>query len=126
MKKIFLVLCLLSVVACGDNDNNQPTKDYSQELAHEVWDNMITNLAEQEYKECLTHGITEFPNIKHTELEKTCKCVVSTIYLEDTKDSNGNVITDRFSIDFRAFLKDKCGKNIPNYTLRDIPDMESK
>lgn len=103
MKKIFILLSLI-LCACDNSDDNKKN-----------WDNMVDALANQEYQDCIGYAAQEFPNIPTTDNEKTCRCVIDYLYLADAESG------DRFAIDLRAILKDKCGENIPSYTLRDIP-----
>jgi len=106
MKKIFIILSLI-LCACDNNEN-----------AKKSWDKMVDDMAKQEYEECLQYASKEFKDVALSDNEKTCKCVIDYIYGESNETTE---IPDRFKIDFRAFLKEKCGENIPSYTLRDIP-----
>lgn len=112
MKKIFLILCLF-LCACDNNDDFKST-----------WDKMIDNIAKQEYQDCVKHAVLEFKDIEPSKHKKTCRCVVDYIYSDEMPDSEqaNSDIPDRFATDFRAVLKKKCGNNIPEYTLRDIPE----
>ncbi len=112
MKKIFIILSLF-ICAC---DNSNDTKN--------AWNKMIDDIAKQEYQDCVKHAAQEFKDIKLADNKKTCKCVVDYIFSDEMPDDE-NVnrdIPDRFATDFRAILKEKCGNNIPEYTLRDIPE----
>lgn len=110
MKRIFIILCLF-LCACDNSDKNK--SDFEK---------MIDNMAKHDYQECVKYASQEFKNIDVTEHKKTCKCVIDYIYSDESPDAGNGDIPDRFAIDFRAFLKDKCGNNIPEYTLRDIPE----
>ena len=110
MKKIFAVLCLF-LCACDNSDKNKS-----------AWDKMVDNMAKQDYQDCVKYAASEFKNVSQTELKKTCKCVVDYIYSNESPDAGNGDIPDRFAVDFRAFLKNRCGNNIPEYTLRDIPE----
>ena len=112
MKKIFIILSLV-LCACDNSDD-----------AKKSWDKMIADIANQEYQDCLKYAAQEFKDVKTAENTKTCKCVVDYIFSDEMPDSEqANAgIPDRFVTDFRAVLKKKCGNNIPEYTLRDIPE----
>ncbi|MBP5707804.1 MAG: hypothetical protein J6W79_02295 [Alphaproteobacteria bacterium] len=103
MKKIIVILSLV-LCACDSNDD-----------AKKSWDKMVDNLATQEYQDCLNYATKEFKNTD-PENEKTCKCVIDYLYRTEPESK------DRFATDLRAILQDKCGNNIPSYTLRDIPE----
>lgn len=105
MKKIFIILSLF-LCACEDKTEIEARKE---------WDNIVKGWVNEEYEVCVNHATKEFENIPKADIEKTCKCAVHHIYISDEGPD------DRFAIDFRAFLKEKCGKNIPNYTMRDYP-----
>ena len=107
MKKIFLILCLF-LCACDKNDDSKSALD-----------KMIAGIAQQEYQDCLKYSAQEFKDIKSTDNEKTCKCVIDYLFSDEGIDPEN---PDRFATDLRAILKEKCGKNIPSYTLRDIPE----
>ena len=103
MKKLFIILSLF-LCACDNSDD-----------AKQSWDKMVDDLANQEYEDCLNYSAKEFTNATLSETEKTCRCVID--YLYRTEPESG----DRFGTDLRTILKEKCGANIPGYTLRDIP-----
>ena len=103
MKKIFVILSLV-LCACDNNDD-----------AKKSWDKMVDNLAKQEYEDCLNYAVKDFKTVESTDIEKTCRCVIDYLYLTEPE------FGDRFTTNLRTILKDKCGVNIPDYTLRDIP-----
>ena len=107
MKKIFIILSLV-LCAC---DNNNDSKN--------AWDKMVDKMAKQEYQDCVKYAAQEFKDSKSSDNKKTCKCVTDYIYSDEGIDSEN---PDRFATDLRAILMDKCGKNIPEYTLRYIPE----
>lgn len=103
MKKIFVIL---SLVLCACDNSSDAKKS---------WDKMVDNLAKQEYEDCLYYAAKEFNNAALSDVEKTCKCVIDYLYQTEPESD------DRFATDLYTILQDKCGKNIPSYTLRDVP-----
>ncbi len=88
------------------------------------WNDFIYDMTNQEYIECLKHAEQEFKDSKLSDNEKTCKCVIDYIYSDENPNSeNADIdIPDRFATNLRVVLKNKCGNNIPEYTLRDISE----
>lgn len=103
MKKILIILSLV-LCACDNSDD-----------AKKSWDKFADNLAKQEYAYCVNYATKEFKDVASSYIKKTCKCVIDYLYRTEQETD------DRFATDPHAILKDKCGKNIPSYTLRDIP-----
>ena len=119
--------CFVFIGDYNDVDENNvarktPVIDFAYDkkvLSENDWKDVIDDMAEQEYKYCLKYATKEFKKQKNTDNEKICKCAVDYIFSNKGIDSENK---DRFVIDLRTTLKNKCGKNIPSYTIRDIPE----
>lgn len=86
-----------------------------------TWDKTVNGIAKQEYQNCLKNAQLEFKDTISFAHKKTCKCVVDYLYSNETYDLENNDIPDRFAMDLRTLLMNKCGKDIPAYIMRDIP-----